>query len=206
MQPTEQKYERMLASLFQSISACGDVTWRFLAADVTGAIIGADLLAHFGLLVDLRSKQLIDGTTNLRATGSLIPTIIHGIKAVDLHHPFHDMLANFREILVPSSIQHDVTHHIVTHGPPVASKARRMHPEKLKAAKEEFQAMCEMGICRPSSSSWASPLHCVPKKNGEWRFVGDYRRLNKATVPDRYPVPHVHDLLNRFEGKQFLLL
>lgn len=180
-------------------------TWRFIVADVSGAIIGADLLANFGLLVDLKNRQLIDGTTQLRTLGSLTPAVIHGVKAVDCNHPYHDLLAEFRQILVPSSIQkevkHAVTHHIITNGPPVASKARRMHPEREKAAQEEFQAMCEMGICRPSSSSWASPLHCVPKKNGNWRFVGDYRRLNKATVPDRYPVPHVHDLLNRFQGK-----
>lgn len=61
--------------------------------------------------------------------------------------------------------------------------------------------MSELGICRPSSSSWASPLHCVQKKNGQWRFVGDYRGLNQVTVPDRYPVPHIHDLLNAFQGK-----
>lgn len=180
-------------------------TWRFLVADVSSAIIGADLLAHYGLLVDLGHRQLIDRTTHLRSTGSLKTATIHGITVISANHPFHKVLSDYREILIPTlahrEILHDVTHHIVTRGPPVACKARRMHPEKLKAAKEEFRIMCEMGICRPSSSSWASALHCVPKKNGEWRFVGDYRRLNKVTVPDRYPVPHVHDLLNRFEGK-----
>lgn len=179
--------------------------WRFLVADVSIAIIGADLLAHFGLLVNLKNRHLIDETTKLRTMGCLSEVPLHGITAIDVQHPFRDMLSSYREILVPSAVQqevkHDVTHHIVTRGPPVASKPRRMHPEKLQAARDEFQTMCEMGICRPSSSSWASPLHCVPKKSGEWRFVGDYRRLNKATVPDRYPVPHVHDLVNRFQGK-----
>ena len=52
--------------------------------------------------------------------------------------------------------------------------------------------MLSMGIIRPSSTPWASPLHVVAKANGGWRPCGDYRRLNSATADNRYPLPHIH--------------
>ena len=92
-------------------------------------------------------------------------------------------------------------HHILTSGPPTFAKARRLAPEKLKAAKAEFDHMLELGIIHPSSSPYASPLHLVLKPNGvDFRPTSDYMNLNAMTVPDRYSISYLHDFTAHLDG------
>ena len=71
----------------------------------------------------------------------------------------------------------------------------------------ELQKLQDLNVIEPASSPYGSPVHLVPKKDGSCRVTGDFRLLNKQTVPARYALPLVPDFVNFLSGsKRFLSL
>ena len=182
----------------------GRFRWTFVLANVSKPLLGADFLRANFLLIDMQHYRLVNArsftSTPLCKTNILAPRL----NAISTSTNAYAQLAEFSQISTPQFFQiqpkHNVQHFIVTQGPPVHSRARRLSPEKLALAKQEFNKMLDMGIIRRSSSPWASPLHLVPKPSGGWQPCGDYRRLNAATLPDRYSLPHIQDFAARLDG------
>ena len=92
-----------------------------------------------------------------------------------------------------------VSHSIDTrNAKPVRAFPRRL-PYVLRAElEEEMNKLMDIGCVVPSTSPYASPLVLVRKKNGGLQVCVDYRNVNKDTVPDKYPMPRIDELLPKY--------
>lgn len=182
-----------------------EIVWEFCIADVPYPIIGADLLSHYGLAVNLRERKIVDTLTNLRINGTLKQAEFCNVSTIDQSSKYATLMNEFPEITrlrQPLNAEKcNTVHRIETRGPPLAQRARRLCPEKLAIAKQQFREMVKQGICRLSSGAWASPILMKRKKDGTWRICGDFRRLNAVTEPDKYPVPYLQDFAANLHNK-----
>eukprot|EP00963_Diacronema_lutheri_P013211 scaffold2382_cov568-Pavlova_lutheri.AAC.1 len=52
-------------------------------------------------------------------------------------------------------------------------------------------------------SPFGAPVLLIPKKDGRYRIVFDYRMLNNLTIKDKYPLPLIDDLLLDLSTSKF---
>ncbi|XP_020250927.1 uncharacterized protein LOC109828314 [Asparagus officinalis] len=101
---------------------------------------------------------------------------------------------------------------------PSIEHQRRLNPNMKEVVKKEVLKLLDSGVIYPiSDSEWVSPVHVVPKKGGVtvvknanneliptrtvtgWRMCIDYRKLNKATRKDHFPLPFIDQMLERLK-------
>nr|GEZ03483.1 reverse transcriptase domain-containing protein [Tanacetum cinerariifolium] len=94
--------------------------------------------------------------------------------------------------------------------------------DEEKSALIKVEKLFDAGLIYPiSDSPWVSLVHCVPKKGGftfveneeneliparlvtGWRVCIDYRKLNKATRKDHFPLPFMDQMLERLAGNEY---
>ncbi|CAM8951253.1 unnamed protein product [Rhodiola kirilowii] len=106
---------------------------------------------------------------------------------------------------------------------PSRDALRRLNPKLNDVVKKEILKLLDAGIIYSvADSKWVSPVHVVPKKGGltvvrneqneliltrtvtGWRMCIDYRKLNKATLKDHFPLPFIDQMLERLAKHKFL--
>ena len=121
---------------------------------------------------------------------------------------FNNLTQEYRDICAKNQTdigRTNITKHKILTGDatPISQVPYRMSPQKKEFLRQEIANMEKDGIIRKSTSPWASPVVIVDKKDGTYRICIDYRKLNKVTKPDAFPLPRIDDMLESFGGAQW---
>ncbi|GJT93030.1 putative reverse transcriptase domain-containing protein [Tanacetum coccineum] len=85
---------------------------------------------------------------------------------------------------------------------PVARSPYRLSPSNMQELSTQLRELSDKGFIRPISLPWGAPVLFVKKKDGSFRICIDYRKLNKLTVKNRYPLPRINDLFDQLQGSR----
>ena len=83
---------------------------------------------------------------------------------------------------------------------PIKQRPYRVSPDVKKEIDRQVDEMLEKGIIQESVSPWSSPVVLVKKKDGSYRFCVDFRKVNKVTKVDSFPMPLVAKVLDSLAG------
>ena len=116
-----------------------------------------------------------------------------------------DLLGNFAEVFSDVPGKTDVIEHKIelSDDEPVSSRPYHLSYAVRQDLKEEIDDMLKLGIIRPSTSPYASPIVIVKKKDGSNRICVDYRKLNKLTVSDPEPMKTAEDLFQKLGQSKY---
>jgi len=75
-----------------------------------------------------------------------------------------------------------------------------MSTPELVELKLQLKEMLDKGYIRASKSPWGALILFVKNKYVTLRLYIDYRKLNKATIKNRYSLPRIDDLFDQLRG------
>lgn len=88
--------------------------------------------------------------------------------------------------------------------PPVVSSAYRIPYTHIKEIKEEVADLQRAGLVTTSTSEWASPIVHVKKKDGSRRLCVDFKKVNKVTKADPYPMPQIESMIDELADAKYI--
>ena len=167
------------------------------ATIAVAGVIHQDVDPELGEVPDLEGYRQREGVRDVKL-GDELPE--------DQRRVLKDLVRRYPDVFTDMPGETDVIQHQIrlTDDTPIRCKPYPLPYAMQEELRNEVDTMLEMGVVRPSTSPYASPIVMVKKKDGSNRVCVDFRKLNKITKVDPEPMTTAEDLFRRLSGKKYL--
>ena len=167
------------------------------ATIAVASVIHQDVDQELGEVPDLEGYRQREGVRDVKL-GDELPE--------DQRRVLKDLVRRYPDVFTDMPGETDVIQHQIrlTDDTPIRCKPYPLPYAMREELRNEVDTMLEMGVVRPSTSPYASPIVMVKKKDGSNRVCVDFRKLNKITEVDPEPMTTAEDLFRRLSGKKYL--
>ena len=177
------------------------ISHQFLVVGMRNTcILGADFLRSGRMVVDIANSKLTWSTGEVALKIETTAPIVNKLSV---------LLQNYSDIFVngPNDPLGRTTlaEHPIDTGDsrPVKQRPYRIPVHLNALVNNQVNDMLERGIIRASNSPWSSPIVLAPKKDGDYRFCVDFRRVNSVTKKDAHPMPRIDEILDQLGGARY---
>ncbi|GJW51736.1 retrotransposon-related protein [Tanacetum coccineum] len=199
----------------QWLATLGDILWNFEKLTMEYKYKGRRVVlrgSQQAALSWLNGKQSIKGMPTNTAELSLMTVCVYPgqlwqleTKEGGVNNEIQAVLDDFKLVFevpkgLPPQRAHDHSISLMPNTPPINIRPYRHPPNQKEAVELMVKELMDSGVIRDSNSSFSSPIVMVKKKDGNWRMCVDYRKLNKYTVKDNFPIPVIEELLDELNG------
>ncbi len=122
------------------------------------------------------------------------------------YHSFHDLFSkeNFNELPDRKSWDHAIEL-IPNAKSTLDCKVYPLNRDEQEQLNKFLNENLELGHICLSKSPFASPFFFIKKKDGTLHPIQDYRKLNKMTIKNRYPLPLISELIDKLCGAKYFM-
>jgi hypothetical protein len=168
-------------------------------------ILGVDFWKSVGIIPDVFRGEFTFAKVDVATTSIESPTLssrddLTWEQKHELDNLIESHFTNANDIGKAIGVEHK----IVTSSEPIKQRYYPVSPVIQKHIDVELDKMLKEGVIERSKSAWSSPILLVKKKDGNYRFCVDFRKLNKVTERDAYPLPYVASILDRLRDARFI--
>lgn len=169
-------------------------------------VLGVDFWMKMGIVPDMRKGEWY--FSNVELNTPVLNSIqsdsdLNLVETSRLNRIIDDYFSRIDSDVLgfTNLVQHKIK---LTRSDPIKQRYYPVSPFKQEIINSELDKMIKLGVVEKSTSAWSSPVLVVPKKDNTWRFCVDFRKLNRVSERDAWPLPYISDILRKLGGARYL--